>query len=219
MIRSLQPDIVILDLVLPGLDGLSMMERVMKNCRKIPVFIVLTAVGSETATREALKEGADYYLLKPFDGKALRERIIKIADPEMADPAESRTDAPLSCRGVSDRLSDRLVTDLLKRFRIPPNLMGFEYLRTGLMLCIGDMGMLNSITKTLYPAIAEHCSSRSQRVERAIRHAIAHGWELADRKLEREYFGYCVSDRRKPSNSEFIAQLADHIRMELDFRK
>jgi len=207
IIKDKEPDVVILDIIMPKMDGLSVMEKFSHNAnvKKVPVFIVLSAIGQERITEDAFSLGADYYVLKPFDNTTLLNRIKhirKIGDRrvrEIARPGITETD----------------VTNIIHEIGVPAHIKGYQYLRDAIILSVNDMEMLNSITKVLYPTIAKRHQTTPSRVERAIRHAIEVAWSRGKMDTIDELFGYTVSTGKgKPTNSEFIALIADKIRLE-----
>ena len=187
IIRDKEPDVVLLDIFMPKMDGLTVMEKVNedKNLKKRPAFIVVSAVGEERITEDAFRLGAYYYVLKPFDNETLLNRI-------------------------------KATKGMIHEIGVPAHIKGYQYLRDAILLSVEDTEMLNSITKILYPTIAKRHQTTSSRVERAIRHAIEVAWSRGKMDTIDELFGYTVNNRKgKPTNSEFIALIADKIRLEL----
>ena len=186
------------------------------NVKKVPVFIVLSAIGQERITEDAFSLGADYYVLKPFDNTTLLNRIKhirKIGDRrvrEIARPGITETQKPQPERNLETD-----VTNIIHEIGVPAHIKGYQYLRDAIILSVNDMEMLNSITKVLYPTIAKRHQTTPSRVERAIRHAIEVAWSRGKMDTIDELFGYTVSTGKgKPTNSEFIALIADKIRLE-----
>lgn len=216
IIKNTQPDVVLLDLIMPKMDGLSVMDRVNedKNLKKSPNFIVITAVGQERITEDAFKKGASYYIMKPFHNDTVLNRIKYIQGEVQNKKREiSRyTECPVKTEEIS--LENR-VTDMIHEIGIPAHIKGYHYLRDAILMAIEDMDVLNAITKILYPTIAKKHQSTSSRVERAIRHAIEVAWGRGKIDVLDDLFGYTVSNGKgKPTNSEFIALVADTIRLE-----
>ncbi len=204
IIKEKEPDVVLLDIIMPKVDGLTVMERVGKdsNLKKQPAFIVVSAVGQEQITEDAFQLGANYYILKPFDNNMLLSRIKR-----MRNLRDGRR------RDI--RKVEAYETDIIHEIGVPAHIKGYQYLRDAIILSVNDMEMLNSITKILYPTIAKKHQTTPSRVERAIRHAIEVAWSRGKMDTIDELFGYTVSTGKgKPTNSEFIALIADKIRLE-----
>ena len=176
IIRDRQPDIVLLDLIMPKMDGLTVMEKIGldRSVAKRPCFIVITAVGQERITEDAFNKGANYYIMKPFDNQMLLDRIKSVKN--LSQPAERKDgeSAPDSERRA-ENLENR-VTNMLHELGIPAHIKGYHYLRDAIMMAVNDMDVLNAITKILYPTVAKKYQTTSSRVERAIRHAIEVAW-------------------------------------------
>lgn len=215
MIKEKQPDVVIIDLVMPKVDGIGVMERVQHGDRmKMPSFIVISAAGRPEIMEDAFNAGASYYIMKPFDSTDIIQRIKKIASINThrnltgtAPVYENKTAA------VHNLESD--VTNIIHEIGVPAHIKGYQYLRDAIMMSVNDPEMLNSITKLLYPTIAKNHKTTPSRVERAIRHAIEVAWSRGKMDTIDELFGYTVSNGKgKPTNSEFVALIADRIRLE-----
>ena len=218
IIKNKQPDIVLLDLIMPKMDGLSVMDRVNedKNLKKNPNFIVITAVGQERITEDAFKKGASYYILKPFHNETVLKRIKQIQKEVHGSRKDNVIEYSISTKEIS--LETR-VTDMIHEIGIPAHIKGYHYLRDAILMAIEDMDVLNAITKILYPTVAKKHQTTSSRVERAIRHAIEVAWNRGKLDTLDEIFGYTISNGKgKPTNSEFIALVADTIRLEQKHR-
>ena len=218
IIMEKEPDVVVLDIIMPKVDGLSVMERFSHNkeIKKVPSFIVVSAVGQERITEDAFSLGADYYMLKPFDNKMLLNRIKhirRIGEKKVREAGrQSLSQEPLV---YSQSSLETDVTDIIHEIGVPAHIKGYQYLRDAIILSVNDMEMLNSITKILYPTIAKKHQTTASRVERAIRHAIEVAWSRGKMDTIDALFGYTVSTGKgKPTNSEFIALIADKIRLE-----
>ena len=216
IIRNKQPDVVLLDLIMPKMDGLTVMEKINqdKNVQKRPDFIVVTAVGQERITEDAFNRGANYYIMKPFNNEMLLNRIKTVRRPVRS--CEKRNDE-LSSQVPYIREGDleNRVTNLLHEIGIPAHIKGYHYLRDSIIMAVQDMDVLNAITKVLYPTVAKRYQTTSSRVERAIRHAIEVAWNRGKLDTLDELFGYTVSTGKgKPTNSEFVALIADTIQLE-----
>ena len=220
IIREKAPDVVLLDIIMPKMDGLAVMEKVRddKTLKKIPSFIVITAVGHEKVTEDAFRLGAGYYVMKPFDADLVISRIKTVAG-NTGKPMEKRTVAPYESKSeYLERNLESDVTAMIHEIGVPAHIKGYQYLRDAIILSVQDMEMLNSITKILYPTIAKKHQTTSSRVERAIRHAIEVAWSRGNMDTINDLFGYTINTGKgKPTNSEFVALIADRIR--LDYRK
>ena len=219
IIKAKEPDVVLLDIIMPKVDGLTVMERVNedKNMKKRPAFIVITAVGQEKITEDAFALGANYYILKPFDTDMVISRIKHVRKncSEKNFQEVRRVNAYESKAEYIERNLETDVTEIIHEIGVPAHIKGYQYLRDAIIMSVGDMDMLNSITKILYPTIAKKHQTTPSRVERAIRHAIEVAWSRGKMDTIEELFGYTVSGGKgKPTNSEFIALIADKIRLE-----
>lgn len=216
IIREKQPDVVLLDLIMPKMDGLSVMETVNrdKDLKKQPGFIVITAVGQERITEDAFKNGASYYIMKPFQNDMIVSRIKMAGKPAHTGSADSGASFAAQAAAPGIRLETR-VTDMIHEIGIPAHIKGYHYLRDAIMMAVEDMDVLNAVTKVLYPTVAKMHQTTASRVERAIRHAIEVAWSRGKLDTLDHLFGYTVSNGKgKPTNSEFIALIADTIRLE-----
>ena len=217
IIREKEPDVVLLDIIMPKVDGLTVMERVGKDCtiKKHPAFIVVSAVGQEQITEDAFNLGANYYVLKPFDNDMLISRIKHIRQLRDGRKDLRRINAYEDKNTYFERNLETDVTNIIHEIGVPAHIKGYQYLRDAIILSVNDMQMLNSITKILYPTIPKKQQTTPSRVERAIRHAIEVAWSRGKMDTIDELFGYTVSTGKgKPTNSEFIALIADKIRLE-----
>ena len=220
IIKNKEPDVVLLDLIMPKMDGLSVMDRVNddRNLKKTPSFIIITAVGQERITEDAFKKGASYYILKPFNNETVLKRVKQIQKEVQNTKRENINIIEYKISTKEKSLETR-VTDMLHEIGIPAHIKGYHYLRDAILMAIEDMDVLNAITKILYPTVAKRHQTTSSRVERAIRHAIEVAWSRGKLDTLEELFGYTVSNGKgKPTNSEFIALVADTIRLEQKHR-
>ena len=216
LIKEKQPDVVLLDLIMPKMDGLSVMEMVSsdKELKKHPDFIVVTAVGQERITEDAFKKGASYYIMKPFNNEVILNRI-KHANKVVRHELKLQTTSGAAQDTTPEVNLENRVTDMIHEIGIPAHIKGYHYLRDAIMMAVEDMDVLNAITKVLYPTVAKKHQTTASRVERAIRHAIEVAWSRGKLDTLDELFGYTVSNGKgKPTNSEFIALIADTIRIE-----
>lgn len=219
LITSKMPDIAILDIIMPHLDGLGVLEKIGATpLSKRPLFIILSAVGQDKITQRALALGAEYYVVKPFDMDVLVSRIRQLKNVAQANVIRSdyNTEAkPLYQQGAPRNLEVE-VTSIMHEIGVPAHIKGYQYLRDAIMMVVKDLDVINSITKLLYPTIAKEYNTTPSRVERAIRHAIEVAWSRGQVDTIDALFGYTVNlGKGKPTNSEFIAMVADKLRLEM----
>ena len=230
MIKDTQPDVVLLDLVMPQMDGITVVENIKKKTSmlKNPAFIILSAVGGEQMTEEAFQAGANYFLMKPFDKDILVNKIRGIGKRPVRPVPGKVLEAPLkaatpeeAAMNREEYMKEHLETDITKMLHelgIPAHIKGYQYLRDAISMVVRDREMMEAVTKILYPEIAKKNYTSSSRVERAIRHAIEVAWGRGSLEVIDELFGYTISTGKgKPTNSEFIALIADKIC--LDYKK
>ncbi|HHW00136.1 MAG TPA: sporulation transcription factor Spo0A [Clostridiaceae bacterium] len=222
MIKAFTPDVVILDIIMPNLDGIGVLENVSEmQLKPKPIFIVLSALNQDGLIQKTISLGADYYIVKPFDLNVLISRIRQIY-------SEKRKIFPVYSGIVSEGFSQdnneqmtvakKLEIDiakLLKTLGISPHMTGYKYLKEAVKLSLKDSGKArNSVTKVIYPAVAEKFSTTPQKVERAIRNAIECAWNRGNPQGLEEVYGCQMSFRRgKPTNSQFIAMVSDRLRI------
>ena len=218
VIKMKEPDVVLLDIVMPKLDGLGVLDRLNndKTIKKRPTFIIISAIGQEKITEDAFRLGADYYIMKPFDNDMVLNRIKRIKQHTTSKTQEIRkVNAYESEEDLNERNLEADVTEIIHEIGVPAHIKGYQYLRDAIVMSVNDMDMLNSITKILYPTIAKKYQTTSSRVERAIRHAIEVAWSRGKMDTIDEMFGYTIHNGKgKPTNSEFIALITDRIRLE-----
>ncbi|MBR5429123.1 MAG: sporulation transcription factor Spo0A [Firmicutes bacterium] len=205
LIESDQPDLVIMEMVMPNLDGIGVLEELQeKETPRRPRIIIVTAFAQTNLTRQAMELGADYYLLKPFEMETLEKRIRQVASyTDEAGPALPR---------ASSLEVD--ITRILHQMGVPAHVKGYQYLRNAILCVTEDPNLMGAVTKELYPLVAEAHNTTASRVERAIRHAIELAWDRGNVDLMNRYFGYTIDvERGKPTNSEFIAMISDRLRM------
>lgn len=194
-------DIILMDIIMPEMDGIGILEEMKKNNIKKNV-IILTSYKKESTIKMISRYDVDYYMLKPFDMNALEKRILEVVEPDIE---------------ASNTKSNKIeieISKLLHSLGIPSHIRGYQYIRESVYMMYENPDMIGGITKSIYPEIAMRFDTTASRVERAIRHAIEVSWARGDYELMEELFGHSVDyDRSKPTNSEFIATLADNLRL------
>lgn len=230
-IRQNKADIVVMDMVLPGVDGIGILEEAnrLESIRK-PVFIIETALRMENLVEQAIQNGADYYMMKPVSNQMLIKRMYQLMErrdvpvenvnndrlrmiENFKSGEEQEQDAKQKYAYSGDLEMD--VTNILLEIGIPAHIKGYQYIREGIIMSFYDRNMLHYITKFLYPSIAKKYKTTSSSVERTIRHAIEVAWRRGSMEILEEIFGNTVcSGKGKPTNSEFMALLTDKIRLE-----
>lgn len=216
IIKESRPDVVLLDIIMPKLDGIGVLERIKEvPAEKKPAVIMLSAMGQESVCEEAMELGASYFILKPFDSHMVIRKI------KQAKSQSGMASSLVPFREKNEKLTKNqleiIITNMIHEIGVPAHIKGYQYLRDSIMMAVYDMDILNSVTKQLYPAIAEKFQTTSSRVERAIRHAIEVAWGRGKMDTIDALFGYTVhAGKGKPTNSEFIALIADKIRLEYE---
>lgn len=226
VINDGKADIVVMDMVLSGVDGIGILEESRNICEKKPIIIIQTALRMENLVEQAIKFGADYYMMKPVSNQMLINRVMQLVSKRYTRESEgslgnifrknAREYEP--ARAINNVCSGNLeidVTNLLLEIGIPAHIKGYQYIRDGIMLSFYDKNMLHYITKCLYPTIAKKYKTTSSSVERTIRHAIEVAFRRGNRQVLEEIFSNTIcSKKTKPTNSEFIALLTDKLRLE-----
>jgi two-component system response regulator (stage 0 sporulation protein A) len=219
LISSKLPDIAILDIIMPHLDGLGVLERMNTlQLKKRPLYIILSAVGQDKITQRALALGAEYYIVKPFDMDVLVSRIRQLRETNQSAVIRSdyAQEQRMSYHVPVQHNLEVEVTNIMHEIGVPAHIKGYQYLREAIMMVVKDLDIINSITKQLYPSIARGYNTTPSRVERAIRHAIEVAWSRGQVDAIDALFGYTVNiGKGKPTNSEFIAMVADKLRLEM----
>lgn len=227
-VLSSKPDVLLLDVIMPYLDGLGVLEKLnASNLNKMPTCIMLSAVGQTKITQKAISLGAEYYVVKPFDIDVLINRIRDIknykptpnANIENCYVAKENKSTYIELSELDKKNQENLealVTNIIHEIGVPAHIKGYQYLREAIMMVVQDIDIINQITKQLYPDIALKYHTTPSRVERAIRHAIEVAWARGKNDAVESIFGYTISAAKgKPTNSEFIAMIADKLRLEL----
>lgn len=202
-------DAVIMDVFMPGADGIEVLEKMNNLLIKRPIAVLLSAVNSSEFEEHLIGAGADYYFIKPVEAETVVKRIEGLLNWQ-AEKGKRK--------GYIKRNNlDVIISDTLCQIGVPAHIKGYHYARASIKLCIDDPELLSAVTKLLYPMVAKQFKTTASRVERAIRHAVEVAWSRGDVDVLSSYFGYTVNAQKgKPTNSEFIAMLADRIRLRLD---
>ena len=201
-----RPAVVILDAKTPGLDVCDIIRTLKGSGEYAPVIFVTANYDSAKVEFEVMDAGADYYMIRPFDPETLVSKVLSVYNDKINGRRNTASDeSDMEC----------VVTEIIHQIGIPAHIKGYHYLRDAIMMAVEDMDVLNAITKILYPTVAKKYQTTSSRVERAIRHAIEVAWSRGKLDTLDELFGYTVSTGKgKPTNSEFIALIADTIQLE-----
>ena len=213
-LRHNRYDAALLDMMLTRMDGIG----VLRNCKNMdhagdrpPLFIMFSPVANQTMINEALTAGAASFLLKPFDMTSLCDLLKSLLESRRKQTEPQAPNAPVD---ASTPDIETQVTKIIHQIGVPAHIKGYQYLRTAILLTVRDSDVINSVTKVLYPSVAKKYATTTSRVERAIRHAIEVAWDRGDVDTLNSYFGYTVQNNRgKPTNSEFIAMIADNLRL------
>lgn len=200
------PDILIMDAFMLHIDALGVLRQLGElHLKTKPIIVVMSGVDNPKFEKEVLSSGADYYFLKPFDVEVLAQRIMQMK--EWSDGQTNRRE---------ETNMEIIISDIMHQIGVPAHIKGYHYLRYAIILSIENPDMMSSVTKVLYPTIAKKFTTTASRVERAIRHAIEVAWDRGDVDVLASIFGYTIqSSRGKPTNSEFIAMIADKLRLNL----
>ena len=208
LVQGLKPDVLVMDLILPHMDGMELLGKLDQNGG--PRVLVLSAMVGGSITELAISRGAGYCLMKPCRLPAVAERVRELVSPVGmgADP-----DGHTSPR--NQQSLESTVTAIIHEIGVPAHIKGYQYLREAIMMTVENMDVINAVTKILYPEVAKRFNTTASRVERAIRHAIEVAWDRGDLETLQKYFGYTVSNAKgKPTNSEFIAMIADRLQLQ-----
>lgn len=211
MIYNKKPDVVLLDLVMPHLDGLGVIKKInFTDSTYRPKIIAISALAHDKITQNVMSMGADYYITKPTSIDILVERIRLVVKPM----TQENNLVIAAKKPVQDLETN--VTNIIHEVGVPAHIKGYQYLRHAIMMVVNNVDLINSITKELYPTVAKTYNTTSSRVERAIRHAIEVAWDRGDTEILNGFFGFTVNNcKGKPTNSEFIAMIADKLRLNM----
>ena len=202
LLRQTRPDFLILDLMLPRGDGVSVLKELPQEQR--PKTLMLSAISTAYIASVTADCGVEYLMVKPCDGQMILDRMEEILSIGRGGQETQGRDI------------ETLVTNVIHEIGVPAHIKGYQYLREAIIIAVGDMEVINAITKVLYPQVARTFATTPSRVERAIRHAIEVAWDRGDLDTLQRFFGYTVSNTKgKPTNSEFIALIADRLQLQL----
>ncbi len=212
LLDEMEPDVLLLDIIMPHLDGLAVLQQVREQDRtKYPNIIMLTAFGQEDVMKKAVQYGASYFVLKPFDFEHLLDKVRDVCLQN--NPHSMVLETGTSKRKEKENIESS-ITNIMHDIGVPAHIKGYLYLREAITMVYNDIELLGSITKILYPDIAKKFNTTASRVERAIRHAIEVAWNRGNIDSITELFGYTINvSKAKPTNSEFIAMVADKLRL------
>lgn len=206
-VHALEPDLLLIDLMLPELDGLSVLHSLADESHKMGVFVI-SAFASDAVGAECTALGVKYFLRKPICAEVLVGNIRRWSMSEQTAFVQPNEPTDLDL--------ERSVTKVIHQVGVPAHIKGYQYLREAIMMATRDMESVGAITKIMYPGIAKKFHTTASRVERAIRHAIEVAWDRGDIETLQSYFGYTVSGvKGKPTNSEFISMIADRLRLDM----
>ncbi|RDY25040.1 sporulation transcription factor Spo0A [Romboutsia maritimum] len=221
LVKKTQPDLLVLDVIMPHLDGLGVIEKLnAMDIPKMPKIIVLSAVGQDKITQSAINLGADYYIVKPFDFVIFINRIRELVTNRSSHMEQKMRTSPDIQMTRTDFVKnvgniETEITNIIHEIGVPAHIKGYLYLREAIKMVIENVELLGAVTKELYPSIAKKFNTTPSRVERAIRHAIEVAWSRGKVDTINQLFGYTVHNTKgKPTNSEFIAMIADKLRLE-----
>ena len=210
-IKTQEPDIVLADVFMPHIDIMGILESVNKMSEdKKPIIFAMCNFDNPVLESKTLEKGAAYYFIKPFSVEMLAKRIVQFTgynSPLLPNSLK----APVNYNEL-----ELMITDIIHQIGVPAHIKGYHYLREAIMLAINNPDIINSVTKQLYPTVAKKFQTTASRVERAIRHGIEVAWDRGNVDVLNSYFGYTIHmGRGKPTNSEFIAMIADKLRLKM----
>ena len=212
---SLMPDVLALDMIMPRLDGIGVLEAIFQaRLEVVPFIVVVSAVGNEEFTQRALQMGADYYIVKPFEFEVFVKRVRELFQMPAQTYSGGTPHLPVHHAQRAKHSAENEIIRYLKELGVPSHIKGYQYLRSAIGMVLVNSNLLGSITKTLYPSVAVEFDTTTSRVERAIRHAIEVAWNKGYVENVNRLFGNTIrDDKGKPTNGEFIAMIAEHVRL------
>ena len=214
LIDERKPDVVLMDMILPKADGYAVLRSLNKREGYRPAVIILSAFASDRVIGDAAALGAYYFITKPCDFEDVFDRVRTVG--QASEASQGVVSLPAAQKARPEKRIDTLVTEIIHEIGIPAHIKGYQYIREAIIEVVADMDLINAVTKALYPQVAKKYGTTPSRVERAIRHAIEVAWDRGDIEVLQKYFGYTVSGvKGKPTNSEFIALIADKLQLRL----
>ncbi|MCH5321325.1 MAG: sporulation transcription factor Spo0A [Eubacterium sp.] len=202
-------DAVLMDAFMPNGDAIEVLEHMNNSLSEKPLVAIVSSIDSQDFEEQMINAGANYYFIKPVTSESVAKRIMSLASWKTEKKKREQT-------MFSDSDIEVVISDIMRQIGVPAHIKGYQYLRTAIKLSVNDNEMLSSVTKLLYPTVAKMYNTTASRVERAIRHAIEVAWDRGDVDVLSSYFGYTIqSQRGKPTNSEFIAMIADKLKLSL----
>lgn len=234
LVKSMKVDVLICDLIMPHIDGLAIVEKIKEmNLEETPFIVMISSIGKDSVIQKAVSLGIDYYMLKPIDYSLLTKRISDISENITSTKSSNNINQKDSLANnvvlmearkpsfiQNNSNTQTKITNIMHQIGVPAHIKGYIYLREAIGLVVDDVSLLGAVTKELYPTIAKRYKTTSSRVERAMRHAIEVTCMRGDSQAMNDLFGYSISSHKtKPTNSEFIAMIADKLRLELDVAK
>lgn len=215
-IKNEKPDVVVVDMVIPHYDAVELMKKISSAGVKKPMFIITSAYDNPFFEKQAMENGASYYMIKPFNVETLGDRIQSLFNQPNYNETKKDLDKNFNKNENNIPINDLeiIVTDIIHQLGVPAHVKGYHYLREAIVSSITNKSLLESVTKKLYPYVAEKFETTPSRVERAIRHAIEIAWDRGNLDTINSFFGYTVNTcKGKPTNSEFIALVTDKLRL------
>ena len=204
-------DVILMDVFMTNEDAVDVLEYYQTHTVEKPIIAVLSTISSEELEKQTMSLGADYFFIKPISPAQVAKRITRLTAWKNEHKAEIQKG-----RAMFEQDMDVVISDIMRQIGVPAHIKGYHYLRDGIVLAVKDHNMINAVTKQLYPTIAKMNDTTSSRVERAIRHAIEVAWDRGDVDVLTSYFGYTIRNSRgKPTNSEFIAMIADNLKLQM----
>ena len=205
LLHRTQPDVILMDLLLPKVDGIAVLQQA-AAMKRPPMVMVMSAYLTEYMTGTAAQLGVRYFMAKPCSLSVVAERLHSIVEAEDSKQKPQRTEVNI----------EALVTSVIHEIGVPAHIKGYQYLREAIKIAVNDMEVINAITKVLYSLVAKTFATTPSRVERAIRHTIVVAWDRGDLEVLQSFFGYTISNSKgKPTNSEFIALIADKLQLQI----
>lgn len=216
-LRQTKVDVLLLDMIMPEIDGLGVLKWLKDHqLSEKPKVIIFSAFAKEEVAQKAVELGVDYYILKPFDLKTLKQRIVEIAANPCLKGIIVKTNL---VNKPQYRDLEKKVSGIISKLGIPSHFKGYSYLVAAIIATVQEPSLINEVTTKLYPTIAKLFDTNEQRVERAMRFAIETAWNKGDVQVIHDLFGYCVDDQKgKPTNASFIAIISDKIRLEFKYK-